>query len=214
MTNTFRLLASPAAIALSLALGGCGAGTYNPGLESVHQPVVSRLDYTFDLNTGSGGGLAGGESRRLEDWFNAIRLGYGDRISVDDPSPYGNSTSREGVAAVAARYGLLLGDSAPVTAGAVPGGMVRVVVSRMSASVPGCPDWSRASQPEHGMSGMSNHGCATNSNLAAMIANPEDLVRGREGNADGRVASKAIQTFRDRKPSGAGDLSAVSSKDN
>ncbi|MGN6620411.1 MAG: pilus assembly protein CpaD, partial [Sphingomonas sp.] len=45
-----------AMLAPTLLLAGCG-GTVNRGLESVHQPVVSRSDYAFDVNTG-GDGLA------------------------------------------------------------------------------------------------------------------------------------------------------------
>lgn len=203
--------ATPVILALGLALGGCG-GTRNVGLESVHQPVVSRLDYALDLGTGGNGGLANGEAQRLTGWFDTLRVGYGDRISVDDPSPYGSAASRDAVAAVAARYGLLLDDGAPVTTGAVAGGMIRVVVSRMSASVRGCPDWSRASQPEYEASNMSNYGCATNANLAAMVANPEDLIRGQTGSTDQRVSSKAIKTYRDKEPTGAAELKQESSK--
>lgn len=203
--------ASPLLLALGLTLGACG-GTTNPGLESVHQPVVNRLDYALDLNTGGNGGLADGEAQRLAGWFDTLHVGYGDRISVDDPSSYGSAANRDGVAAVAARYGLLLDDGAPVTTGAVSGGMVRVVVSRMSASVPRCPDWSRPSQPEYQASSMSNYGCAMNTNLAAMVANPEDLIRGQVGSTDQRVSSKAIKSFRDKVPTGAADLKQESSK--
>ncbi|MBB5687062.1 CpaD family pilus assembly protein [Sphingobium boeckii] len=209
-----RNAAAPAMLALSLALGGCGAGTYNPTVESVHQPVVSRVDYALDLRQGGNGGLASGEQQRLNDWFESLRLGYGDQVSVDDRNPYGNAASREDVASAAARYGLLTSETAPVTAGTVGDGMVRVVVSRMSASVPGCPDWSRPAQPEFGGSSMSNYGCATNANLAAMIANPVDLIQGQTGNSgtDGRASSKAIKAFRDKAPTGAGAIEAVSSK--
>jgi pilus assembly protein CpaD len=210
-SNLVRKAARPALLALSLTLGACG-GTANPGLESVHQPVVNRLDYALDLNTGGNGSLTEGESQRLAAWFDTLRVGYGDRISVDDPSPYGGAASREAVASVAARYGLLLNESAPVTTGTVQAGMVRVVVSRMSASVRGCPDWSRQSQPEYEASTTSNHGCATNSNLAAMIANPEDLIRGQTGSTDQRVSSKAIKTFRDKEPTGAAALKQENSK--
>lgn len=203
--STVRKIASPALVALSLTLAACG-GTYNPGLESVHQPVVNRFDYTLDLSTGGDAGLASGESQRLAAWFDTLGVGYGDRISIDGGSAYAGSASRDAIAAVAARDGLLLAEGAPITTGTVADGMVRVVVSRMAASVSGCPDWSRASQPEYGMSTMSNFGCASNTNLAAMVADPEDLVRGREGRADGQVASKAIQSFRAKKPSGDEDL--------
>ncbi len=210
-SNLIRKAASPVILALSLTLGACG-GTRNTGMEPVHQPVVNRLDYALDLNTGGNGGLADGESRRLAGWFDTLHVGYGDRISIDDPSPYGSAASRDAVAAVAARYGLLLNDGAPVTTGAVGGGMVRVVVSRMSASVRGCPDWSRPSQPEYEASTTSNYGCASNANLAAMIANPEDLVRGQTGSTDQQVSSKAIQTFRNKAPTGAGTIKTESSK--
>jgi len=210
-SNLVRKAARPALLALSLTLGACG-GTTNPGLESVHQPVVNRLDYALDLNTGGSGGLTEGEAQRLAAWFDTLRVGYGDRISVDDPSPYGSATSRDAVASVAARYGLLLNESAPITTGAVQGGMIRVVVSRMSASVPRCPDWSRASQPEYEASTTSNYGCATNANLAAMVANPEDLIRGQTGSTDQRVSSKAIKTFRDKEPTGAAALKQENSK--
>jgi len=210
-SNLVRKAARPALLALSLTLGACD-GTKNTGLESVHQPVVNRLDYALDLNAGGSGGLTESESQRLGAWFDTLRVGYGDRISVDDPSPNGIAASRDAVASVAARYGLLLNEGAPVTTGVVESGMIRVVVSRMSASVRGCPDWSRPSQPEYESSTMSNYGCATNANLAAMIANPEDLIRGQTGSTDQRVSSKAIKTFRDKEPTGAAALKQESSK--
>jgi pilus assembly protein CpaD len=94
---------------------------------------------------------------------------------------------------------LLVAHGAPVTVGAVPSGMVRVVVSRSRASVPGCPNWSVQSQPNYDNRTMSNFGCGVNSNLAAMVANPDDLVFGREGPSavDGKTGAKAITMYRD-----------------
>jgi pilus assembly protein CpaD len=71
--STVHQVATPALIALSLMLTACG-GTYNPGLETVHQPVVSRLDYTLDLTTGGGDGLAGGETQ-WRSYLDRWRLG-------------------------------------------------------------------------------------------------------------------------------------------
>ena len=51
----------------------------------------------------------------------------------------------------------------------------------------------------------SNYGCATNANMAAMVANPADLVRGqRRDTNDPLTASKAINAYRNAAPSGAG----------
>ena len=197
-----------ASLVPALLLGGC-MGTENRGLESVHQPVVSRSDYALDLGV-SGGALAAGEQQRLAGWMNAMRLGYGDRVAIDDPAGEAPA-SRGDVAAVVANYGLLLSDDAPITPAAVTPGTIRVVVSRMRAKVPHCPDWSRDATNEFEANTSSNFGCAINSNLAAMIANPADLVRGKEGaeTTDAAASYKAIDTYRKKAPTGAGSLVAT-----
>ncbi|RJF85412.1 CpaD family pilus assembly protein [Sphingomonas cavernae] len=214
MSKIVKTLSGTAGIALALALGGCGGGTFNPGMESVHQPVVQRTDYTVDLQTGGERGLAAGETQRLSTWFDTLELGYGDRVSIDDPSGLASSGARETVAAVAARSGMLLEEGAPVTSGQVAPGSIRVVVSRMTASVPECPDWSRPSQPEYEASTMSNFGCASAKNLAAMIADPEDLLHGRngQGGSDAHTATKAVKAFRDRVLTGVTEVKQESSK--
>lgn len=198
-------------IGLALAVSACG--TNNRGMESVHQPVVSRTDYVMDINA-SGGGIDARDTARLEGWFDALKLGYGDRVSVDGSAADDGSGARDTVATVAARYGLLLDRNAPITAGAVPPGSVRVVVSRAKASVPGCPDWSRPSEPNFNSHNASNYGCAINSNLAAMVADPTDLVLGRSGDSasDASTSGKAIKSYRDRKPTGEQGLKNESSK--
>ena len=115
-----------------------------------------------------------------------------------------SADARNDVARVAGHYGLLVADGGPVLAGAVPPGMVRIVVSRTRASVPDCPDWHEASQPNYNNHSGSNYGCATGSNLAAMIANPEDLVHGRGGSdiGDTRTATKAVDAYRNAVPTG------------
>lgn len=200
-----------AALAPALAATAC-TGTQNRSLESVHQPVVSRNDYVFDVAT-TRGGLAPGEAHRLATWMASLRLGYGDRIAIDDPGGYAPA-AHDQIAAQIARYGLLLADDAPTTDAPPAPGMLRVVVSRMKAGVPGCPDYSRVGQPNFENHTGSNQGCAINSNLAAMVANPMDLVRGQQGSgvADTLVATKAIDTFRKSAPTGAGGLKGTSTK--
>ncbi|MEO5867790.1 MAG: CpaD family pilus assembly protein [Sphingomonas sp.] len=199
-----RSLLIAASFAPALALAGCG-GTPNRGLESTHQPVVARQDYAFDVNTG-GNGLAPGEAQRLAGWMASLHLGYGDHVALDDPHPYGGGV-RDDVAAQVARYGLLLSDDAPITGAPVAPGTARIIISRMRASVPGCPDFSREGQnPEFESNTSSNHGCAINANMASMVANPIDLVRGQPGAdlTDAAAAGKAIDTFRRAVPTGNG----------
>jgi pilus assembly protein CpaD len=193
------------AVAGTLSACAMGSGTSNPTVYSANQPVVSRTDYVLDLNAGSSG-LSYGDQARLADWFEALELGYGDSVSIDDPNPYGSAERRAAVAEIAGRYGLLLADRAPVTAGQIGSGQLRVVISRMRAEVPNCPNWDRRSNGEFTSSATSNYGCATNSNLAAMVANPEDLIHGQAGDGAGdpRTTARAIGSYRSATPTGGG----------
>jgi pilus assembly protein CpaD len=199
-------------IAVGASLSACG--TSNRGMESVHQPVVARADYIYDLPAPTSDSLSENDASRLAGWFDSVRLRYGDRVSVDAPGDYGSA--RNAVGAIVARYGLLVDTQAPVTQGDIAAGSMRVIISRMTASVPNCPDWSRPASPEFGGSTISNYGCAINSNLAAMVADPQDLIHGREGpaTADATTAGKAIRTYRAATPTGATGLKNQSTRGN
>ena len=209
--------AAGAAIALSLglALSACnttGTGAViNQSLDSVKQPVVERQTYALDLSA-SPDGLPVSEQRRLADWFESMDLRYGDRIGLDDSMA--SAAIRDDIGKIAGRYGLLVADGAPVTQGYVDPGKVRVVVTRSHAYVPGCPDWS-AHIVEHGTNATApGFGCAINGNLAAMIADPEQLLHGGAGKGDTVIMSstKAIETYRAAPPTGAAGLKEVSSE--
>jgi pilus assembly protein CpaD len=203
-------VAAAIALSLGLALTGCadGAPPANTSLNSVAQPVVERNNYTLDVAAGAGG-VAVPEQQRLADWFETMNLRYGDRVAVD--GALAGEAVREDVAAIAARYGLLLSEGVPVTEGFSAPGTVRVVVTRSHAYVPGCPDWT-----EHGSVDGTPHGfgCAINSNFAAMVADPEHLLHGAEGTGETVVMSsnRAISTFREAKPTGAAGLPEVSTQ--
>jgi pilus assembly protein CpaD len=215
-----RFTHTAALLTMSLALAGCGTGAAlvgsddpafnsNRGVYSENQPIVEHSSFAFDVST-SGDSIPGGEAARLRDWFDSLQLRYGDVISLDTPS--GGRGVRADVAHVAAEYGLLLSDDSPVVPGNVQPGSARVIVTRSTASVPGCPNWRQAKLSGAPVSTESNYGCAMNSNLAAMIANPNDLVLGQEGAAgsDPATAAKAVRTYRENVPTGKGGLKDVS----
>lgn len=188
------------AAAASLALAGCAGtlGTSNTSMYSVHQPVVERTNYAIDLAS-DGGGISSIEQTRLGDWFDALQLGYGDRVSVDYGSGYASTSVKQAIYNKAAERGVLLDDIAPVTDGQVAPGMLRVVVTRSKASVPSCPDLTTDHDRNYNASNHSNYGCASNSNLAAMIADPEDLVRGRENKKlDTNTGKNAVGAYRSK----------------
>jgi len=193
----FAALSTPA-----LMLGGCG--TLNRGVDTVYQPVVSRTDYVFDVQT-TPSGLAPGEADRVAGWLGTMRLRYGDHVAVDDPN---GSAVNSQVAAIASRYGILLDSRAPITSAPLAAGMARVVVSRTAARVPGCPDFTRTGTDEFEGSATSNFGCANQANLAAMVADPLDLVRGQPGTEtfDAQTSGKAIDIYRKAIPTGKNGL--------
>jgi pilus assembly protein CpaD len=210
MTHKLSLL-----LLASVTLAGCQVhrGVDRParGILPVNEPVVARTDYVFDA-AAPAGALDPSEAARLDGWFRGLELGYGDVISLDGAD---TASARSDVARIAGRYGLLISEGgAPVTAGAVPPGAVRVVVSRTRASVPGCPNWSQPSGPNYNNELLSGFGCAVNGNLAAMVANPADLISGRESSGtDASAGTRAIQSLRTRAQTGeGGGLQAVSSK--
>lgn len=203
------VLAIGTALALPAAAGARPPERHGPnrGLDSLNQPVVQRTDYLLDL--ADNGGLSDADLGRLDAWFTSLSLGYGDHVFVDR----GTSAGQRDVASVAAAYGLLLSQGAPVMAGDVPGGAVRVIVSRTTASVPNCPNYEKERGPS---STSSNYGCAINSNLAAMVADPNDLVLGQVGSVtgDANTSSKAIRLYRQTAPTGTKGLTDVSTRGN
>ncbi len=202
-------LAGALALSLGLVLGGCGGMPTNKSLYSTKQPVVERTNYTFDVNSGQGG-LDISEQQRLSAWFETMGLGFGDRVSIEDPMA--SEATRDAVSKLAGRHGILVEEGAPVTSGYVQPGYARVVLSRSTASVPGCPDWSAKSDMNYNNGTHPGYGCATNSNLAAMVANPQDLIEGQKGNGETVIMSstKAIDTYREAKPTGSEGLKSNS----
>lgn len=198
-------------IAVGSALAGCNTVDQpSKGLATVNVPAVTSTQYVFDA-AAPNGALAPGEDARLNGWFQSLGLGYGDSVYVD--GGYADS-ARSQVAAIAGHYGMLVSAGSPVTAGMVQPGSVRVVVDRRRAVVPGCPNWSRPSQPDWDNRSSPNFGCAVNSNIAAMVADPQDLIHGREGSgvSDGTTAVKALQYYRSNPPTGQKGLEQVSPK--
>jgi pilus assembly protein CpaD len=200
-----RVPAISLALALGLGLAGCGGMPENTSLYSVRQPVVERTNMVLDVTTTSAG-LPISEQQRLNGWFETMNLRYGDRIAVENPSQ--NPAVTAAVRDIAARYGLLISDTAPVTPGFVQPGQARVVITRSKASVPGCPDWSAQSDMNYTNGTSPNFGCAVNSNVAAMVADPQDLLEGKKGSGETVIATsnKAISTYRELDPTGKAGL--------
>ncbi|VXC71649.1 CpaD family pilus assembly lipoprotein [Sphingomonas sp. 8AM] len=190
-------------VALAAAAQLAGCGEYR-GLETVHQPVVARNDYALDLLAGADG-LAGGEGQRLRGWLDVLAPAPGATIAIDDPAV--SAGARAEIAAVSAERGLRLSARAAPQADAPPPGTLRVVVTRSTASVPSCttpgPSATLVNFDAH-TSG--SFGCAINGTLAAMVADPNDLLRGKsdDGSTTAITVAKSVGMWRKAAPTGAG----------
>ena len=190
------------AAALGLSLASCGGMPSNTSVYSTKQPVIERQNYTLDVSTISSG-LPVTEKVRLNGWFEAMDLRYGDRIAIEDPSA--NPAVATAVNELAGRYGLMVSKTAPTTPGFLDPGEARVVVTRTSAEVPGCPDWGAKSDMNYTNGTSPGYGCSTNGNMAAMIADAQDLLEGKKGNTEDVVntGSRAINAYRQRSDGGS-----------
>ncbi len=204
---------SIAIVLLASAVAGCKTTTVDQptrGMAAVNAPVVTRSDFAMDV-AAPDGTLPASEEARLDGWFRGLGLGYGDTIYVDGDS---SGSARAEVARIAGRYGLMVNAGAPVTTGAIQPGTIRVVVSRTRAQVAGCPNWDRPAAPDYDNQQMPNFGCAVNGNLTAMVADPQDLIYGREGGSvvDAATASKAVNSYRSAAPTGNKGLQDINTK--
>jgi pilus assembly protein CpaD len=98
---------------------------------------------------------------------------------------------------------LLLGGCAAQTAATEPPpyqpkeAKIAFVDGHYAAIPPSCPDWSMPEANNFTNEPSSNFGCATEANLATMIANPADLVRGgRISTGDGDLAALRVRQYR------------------
>ena len=73
---------------------------------------------------------------------------------------------------------------------------LRVVVGRYLVVPPQCPNWGKPSNRDPRNLAAANFGCSHNANLALMIADPADLVRGRTLTpALGAMGTAAIERY-------------------
>jgi pilus assembly protein CpaD len=72
-----------------------------------------------------------------------------------------------------------------------------IAVRTHVVALPQCPDWSADPRRGYNNQPFSNWGCATAINFGTMLADPRDLIRGKEpGPADGERLAKSIERYR------------------
>ncbi|MDT0575693.1 CpaD family pilus assembly lipoprotein [Croceicoccus sp. F390] len=197
------------AIMLLAALSGCiGGVATNRSLYSQKQPVVESTRHIFTVS-GATTLLPVQEQARLNAWLSSFMIGDGDSVTI--LSGGAGLLARRDLAGIIEAHGLLPTMISSFAAEPLPPGVAQIVLTRARAFVPGCPDWSAKSDANPANATHPGYGCAVNSNVAAMIANPHDLLRGQAevGNTVAKTASKAIDSYRQQPPSGINGLAEL-----
>jgi len=117
------------------------------------------------------------EKDRLAAFIRGIRLGYADEITVRGSTP----ARRDAIKVYLTRTGIPatirseVGNPAEMKAN-----IVKVLVERYVVTPPACPNWTNFNGNEQRNMPGSNYGCSVDASLGQMVANPKDLVTGRE----------------------------------
>ncbi|HUC63659.1 MAG TPA: CpaD family pilus assembly lipoprotein [Alphaproteobacteria bacterium] len=175
-------------------------------VEAPKENTVDFVTLTHQVDFAPGTTVATAAQRQsLADFLDEVKFGYGDQLTLDTGPARGDATldalAAKRIAAVAA----MLRDMhiaarrapRPTVDGALAHNAVVVSVGRYVVTGPRCPDWSKPEGDDYTNTPASNFGCATATNLGAMVANPADLLRGTNGGtADPDFVSRGIQRYR------------------
>lgn len=201
MTST-RLHLAMMALA-GAALASCSQPIVVTDWSPTEQPSQLAVSYTQLAHpvryVGSSDRFAVGERERLIEFGRRRQLGHGDRIEIATAPTNEALARRRSQAAMAALNGagVRFFTATQVTDAALPRDAVELRVPRHLVSLPACPNWTGPANPDYSNRSPSNFGCATTTNLGLMVADPADLIGGRDlGGADGAGSVLSVQRYR------------------
>lgn len=200
-------MAVSAALACGLLLAACSAEPIHPeavGIEKVNMIDwrVHRHPVQFAWGTAT---PEPGEMERLADFLAPYDEGAGAYVFVDAGAGVtGDALARQRlqrVHGVISSRGFTLRklpqDPAGLPATASDPRMVSVFLGEYVVTAPDCPDMRKQTSADFTNTPASDFGCSTVTNLGLMVANPSDLVVGRDpGPADAERAVLGVQRYR------------------
>lgn len=195
-----------AAIGVVAMLASCAPRTtqWSP-VEAPKELQVKWAEFHHSVQFGNTSSLLGKSEKRMLDRF-LTRVGRGQGVKITVTAPTLNSSKllqkREMVLANYLRqrgFSVALGQ--PKNSAVFKLNDVRVTVGRHIVKAPACPDWSKPAIGDEANRVTSNFGCATQTNLGLMVADPGVLLHGTDqiGPADGEALAKGIKNYREDK---------------
>lgn len=175
---------------------------------AVEAPNRLRVDWrseAFVANFPAGAAELGPEERAKLARFLDAALRTGDeRITLSPPADSDRALNgrriehlRQILAGAAPRRPVTV---APIADSRLTAGSALVAIGRYVVSTPSCPNWRKPSSVDSANQPSSNFGCANETNLGLMVADPADLVVGHElDNAEAEAMNHGIRRYRDNK---------------
>ena len=192
------------------AAGGLVSGclyTFH-GAPARHEPQPDLVEYRHDVEFADGRfSLSREQGQELEAFIARVGVGYGDRVYLATATPQGAKgesavrLAQRRAESVSSFLGLNdvkidaliddYGDGSPL------GDSVTVLVHRYVVALPACPDWTDMPEKKFMNQPANNWSCATAVNFGMMVADPGDLLRGREaGPGDGQMLADSVYRYR------------------
>ena len=182
------------ALSLALLVGACAPVTSYTDAEAPKRLKLDTSTTQLDLHFAPGSAvLAWADAGRLRQAAASGAIAPTDRVVVATAGPPRLAEEREAaVSALLLHYGIV-----PVAGSQdVPPNHAVVSVERTLVTLPPCPNWSKPSHSDFDNQPSSNFGCATESNLGMMVANPSDLAGGLAlGPTAGEPAAAAVNRY-------------------
>jgi pilus assembly protein CpaD len=191
-------------LSIGLALAACNPLTppFKPGDSSYKQLKVDYVRLTHPAVFGPNAvKLSSEESQKLSAFLDNAQVGADDHVYIEQPQTADHlSAQRIGqIAHQLATRGI--GVRTLPAKGDIPADQLTVLVERYVVTPPNCPDWTKDPVADHENDVYGNFGCANVTNLGLMVADPRDLVIGRQmGPEVGNPALAGIARYRDGKP--------------
>jgi pilus assembly protein CpaD len=158
---------------------------------------VELVTFDHDIHFARGAkAVAPGEAVGLASFLKSNAIGDNDTVTVGSPDGSSSLAAARQTAVLAALknfhvHAVATADTAPAS------GSVRIHVSHAVVTAPRCPDWSKPEADEPTNAPSSNYGCSNEANLAAMVADPTDLIEGKASDkADGVALARGVDLYR------------------
>jgi pilus assembly protein CpaD len=186
-----------------LALSGCSADTV-AGRAPLSDPVapkqnmVALASFDHDIHFANGSTiLAPGEAQSLDAFLRNSAIGDSDDVTIGLSTGDSAALAAARQASVLAALRHLHVPVLPASDRAQGRNAIRLRVARYVVTPPRCPDWSKPEVDEPTNSRSSNFGCANETSLALMVANPRDLLHGTPAaGADGEALAHGVALYR------------------